>query len=128
MITWHYIHHTHWTVSLNTTADTGAFPYRMAASTTNFSPFSLPDALAFVNRRAWEVATSSFWAYLAPSLNISSWVWRLFTNTSFNQYIIQHMHSMIHHLWYTSTLACFSTEMPHEGSLYYKVAWANRPI
>jgi len=78
MITWHYIHHMPWTVSLSTTADTGAFPCRMAASTTNFTVhFSLPGALVFVNRRASEVATSSFWADLAPSLNIRGWVWRL---------------------------------------------------
>jgi hypothetical protein len=78
MITWHYIHHMPWTVFLCTTADTGALPRRMGASTTNFTVhFSLPDALAFVNRRVLEVATSSFWADLAPSWNISSWVWRL---------------------------------------------------
>ena len=32
------------------------------------------------------------------------------------QYINQHMHSMIHHLWSVSTPTCFGTEVPSSGS------------
>jgi hypothetical protein len=34
------------------------------------------------------------------------------------QYVIQHMHSVIHHLWYVSTATCFGTELPSSGSHY----------
>jgi len=32
-------------------------------------------------------------------------------NLGYNQYIIQHTHSMICHLWYTSILICFGQNM-----------------
>jgi hypothetical protein len=100
MITWHYIHHMPWTVSLGTTADTWALPRRMAASTTNFTVhFYLPDALAFVHRRVLEVATSSFWADLTTSWNITSWVWRL-TDCSQTHLSIS-ISSDLCTLWYT---------------------------
>jgi hypothetical protein len=99
MITWHCIHHMPWTVFLSTTSDTGALPRRMATSTTNFTVhFSLPDALAFVNRRVLEVATSSFWADLAPSWNISSWVWRLIVHKHIFQSVYHPTYAL---LWYT---------------------------
>ena len=40
-------------------------------------------------------------------------------------YVIQHMHSVIHHLWHISTPTCFGTELPSSGSHYNTCVQAN---
>ena len=37
-----------------------------------------------------------------------------------HQHIIQHTHSVAHHLWHISTPTCFGTEVPYSGSHYNK--------
>jgi hypothetical protein len=37
-----------------------------------------------------------------------------------HQHIIQHTHSVAHHLWLISTSTCFGTEVPYSGSHYNK--------
>ena len=39
---------------------------------------------------------------------------------SYNQHIIRHIHSVIHHLWHISTRTCFGTDVPTSVSHYNK--------
>ena len=45
-----------------------------------------------------------------------------------NQYVIHKMHSVIGHLWHTSTATCFGTNLPSSGSRYNKGVETNMPI
>jgi hypothetical protein len=38
-------------------------------------------------------------------------------------YIIQHMHSVLHHLWHISTPTCFGLGVPSSGRYIYKPTW-----
>jgi len=45
-----------------------------------------------------------------------------------HQYIIQHVHPVMHHLWHISTATCFSTDVPSSRSHYNKGTRANMPV
>jgi len=45
-----------------------------------------------------------------------------------NRHVIQKIHSVIHHLWNTSTATFFGTSVPSSGSHYNKRVEANMPI
>jgi hypothetical protein len=78
----------------------------------------------FVNLRVrdWNTSLKSLWnmhiQIVSCNINASNNLYVIHTVHVRTVNFIQYMHSVIHHLWYTSTPTCFDTKMPSSVELW----------